>query len=111
MEEPHLTSGRFIRGERSSPIYLGEGKEMVDWVSIFVSVFIFALGGIVCVDHVFWLKEVCENNWKGKDLYMVCKCLDKAYDLIDRNVVWQILLVYGMNGHLVRVVQKFYQES
>ena len=37
--------------------------------------------------------------------------LEKAYDTIDRQVMWQMLRVYGLGGKLLKAVQSFYTDS
>ena len=37
--------------------------------------------------------------------------LEKAYDTIDRNGMWQMLRVYGVGGKLLKAVQRFYVDS
>ena len=36
--------------------------------------------------------------------------LEKAYDNIDRHVMWQMLRVYGVGGKLLKAVQSFYED-
>ena len=42
---------------------------------------------------------------------MVFMDLEKAYDKIDRNALWQGLRIYDVGGNLLRAVQSFYKES
>ena len=37
--------------------------------------------------------------------------LEKAYDTIDRNGIWQMLRVYAVVGKLLKAVQSFYVDS
>ena len=37
--------------------------------------------------------------------------LEKAYDTIDRNGMWQMLRVYGVGGKLLKEMQSFYVDS
>ena len=37
--------------------------------------------------------------------------LEKAYDMIVRHVMWQMLRVYGHKGKLLKAVQSFYLDS
>ena len=34
--------------------------------------------------------------------------LEKAYDTIDRHVMWQMLRVYGVGGKLLKAVESFH---
>lgn len=45
------------------------------------------------------------------DLYVVFLDLKKACDKVDRNLMWQILQIYGLVGELLRAVKTFYKES
>ena len=37
--------------------------------------------------------------------------LEKAYDMIVRHCMWQMLRVYGVGGKLLKAVQSFYVDS
>ena len=37
--------------------------------------------------------------------------LEKAYDTIDQHGMWQMLIVYGVGGKLLKAVQSFYVDS
>ena len=37
--------------------------------------------------------------------------LEKAYDMMDRHGMWQMLIVYGVGGKLLKAVQSFYKDS
>ena len=37
--------------------------------------------------------------------------LEKAYDTIDRNGMWQMLRMDGVGGKLLKAVQRFYADS
>ena len=40
---------------------------------------------------------------------MVCVDLEKAYDRVDREMLWQVLETYGVGGRLGRAVRSLYQ--
>ena len=44
-------------------------------------------------------------------LHIVSNILEKAYDIIDRHGMWQMLRVYGVVGKLLKAVQSFYVDS
>ena len=45
-----------------------------------------------CGDQVFVIKEMSEKCIaKGKNLYVIYMDLEKAYDRVDRNVMWRVL--------------------
>ncbi|MEL7520935.1 MAG: reverse transcriptase family protein, partial [Cyanobacteria bacterium J06553_1] len=65
-----------------------------------------------CVDQVFSLKQLSEKYiGKGKDLYVAYMDLEKAYDRIDRDAMWGVLQMYGINGNLLRAIQSLYADS
>ena len=41
---------------------------------------------------------------------MACMDLEKAYDGVDRNAMWRVLNMYGVNGMLVNAIRNFYGE-
>ena len=64
------------------------------------------------MDQVFAGRHVSEKylaNWKVVSwAYMD---LEKSYDTIDRNGMWQMLRVYGVGEKLMKAVQSFYVDS
>ena len=65
-----------------------------------------------CVDQVFTVKQLSEKYvGKGKDLFVAYMDLEKAYDRIDRDAMWRVLRMYGINGNLLRAIQSLYAES
>ena len=62
-----------------------------------------------CVDQVFVVRQVCEKYLaKGKDVYWAFMDLEKAYDRVDREAMWDVLRLYGVGGKLLRAVKSFY---
>ena len=65
-----------------------------------------------CVDQVFVMKQMSEKFVdKGRCLYVAYMDLEKAYDRIDREAMWHVLSIYGINGKLLKAVQSFYERS
>ena len=65
-----------------------------------------------CVDQVFVVKQLCEKfESKGKKMYVAYMDLEKAYDRIDREAMWRVLRMYGVDGKLLRGIKSFYDES
>ena len=61
---------------------------------------------------VFAVRQVCEKYLaNGKDVFWAFMDLEKAYDTIDRHVMWQMLIVYGVEGNLLNAVQSFHVDS
>ena len=42
---------------------------------------------------------------------MVCVNLEKAYDRIDRELLWRVLRTYGVKGELMRAVRSRYNNG
>ena len=42
---------------------------------------------------------------KGKDVYFAFLDLERAYDRVDRDAVWNALGLYGIGGRLLRGVK------
>ncbi len=42
-------------------------------------------------------------------MVMVCVDLEKAYDRVDRQMLWQVLESYGVGGRLGRAVRSLYE--
>ena len=65
-----------------------------------------------CVDQVFVVRQVCEKYLaKGKEVYWAFMDLEKAYDRVDREALWDVLQLYGVGGKLLRAVKSFYVGS
>ena len=57
---------------------------------------------------------MCEKYLaNGKDVFLAFMYLDleKAFDMIDRHGMWQMLRVYGVGEKLLKAVQSFYVDS
>lgn len=44
---------------------------------------------------------------KGYAGYMSCMNLDKAYDRIDKDALWRVLIIHGVVGKLLNEVRSF----
>ena len=65
-----------------------------------------------CVDQVFVKKQMSEKFVdKNKSLYVAYMDLEKAYDRVDREAIWRVLGMYGINGQLLKAVQSLYEKS
>ena len=65
-----------------------------------------------CVDQVFVVRQICEKYlMKGKEVFWAFMDLEKAYDRVDREGMWDILKVYGVGGRLFRAIKSFYNNS
>ena len=64
------------------------------------------------VDQLFVVRQLCEKFLaKGKDLVWTFMDLEKAYDRVDRDALWQVLRLYGVGGNLLKAVQSLYEDS
>ena len=60
-------------------------------------------------DQIFTLKQIFEKSWKfGKDLFGCFVDLEKAYDRVPRDKLWNVFQEYGVNGQLLRAIKSFY---
>ena len=65
-----------------------------------------------CTDQIFTVRQICEKCLgKGKDVYFAFLDLEKAYDRVDRDAMWNVLRVYGIGGRLLRGVKSLYVGS
>ena len=61
---------------------------------------------------IFAVRKICDKYLGvGREAYMAFMDLEKVYDGIDRNALWQVLRIYGIGGSLCKAVQSFYSES
>ena len=67
-----------------------------------------------CEDQIFTLKQIVEKARKKK-----CKCrvyvgfmdLEKAYDRVNREALWQVLRMYDVGGKLLNSIKNMYVNS
>ena len=63
-------------------------------------------------DQLFILQQVIEKTWEyARQVYIAFVDLEKAYDRVDRSLVWDVLREYGVDGHLVGAVASLYRGS
>ena len=60
----------------------------------------------VCVE-IYCRKVLVEK----KDVFITFMDLEKAYDRVDRDAMWRVLQMYGVNGCLIKAIKAFYVES
>ena len=64
-----------------------------------------------CTDQIFVVRQICEKYLgKGKNLSFAFLDLEKAYDRVDRDAVWNVLRLYE-TGRLLRGVKSLYVGS
>ena len=65
-----------------------------------------------CTDQIFVVRQLCEKYiGKGKDVYFAFLDLEKAYDRVDRDAMWNVLRLYGVGGKLLKAVKSLYTDS
>ena len=65
-----------------------------------------------CVDQIFIVRQICEKYLaNGKDVYFAFLDLEKAYDRVDRDAMWNVLRLYGIGGRLLQAVKSLYVGS
>ena len=68
--------------------------------------------GRSCSDQIFVLRQLCEKmKEKGKKVWIAFMDLEKAYDRVDREALWQVLRIYGIGGRVLRGIMSFYVEG
>ena len=63
-------------------------------------------------DQCFVVRQTCEKYLrKGKDVYFALLDLEKAYDRVDREAMWNMLRLYGVGGKLLKALKSLYLGS
>ena len=58
------------------------------------------------------MRQICEKYLaEGKDVYFAFMDLEKAYDRVDRDAMWNVLRLYGVGGKLLQAVKSLYVDS
>ena len=65
-----------------------------------------------CTDQIFIVRQICEKYLgKDKDVYLAFLDLEKAYDRVDTDAVWNVLRLNGIGGRLLRGVKSLHTGS
>ena len=65
-----------------------------------------------CGDQIFTIRQLSEKVLeKNKQMVIACIDLEKAYDKVSRDRLWQVLESYGIQGGLLRAIQSMYLGS
>lgn len=65
-----------------------------------------------CQDQIFCLRQTIEKLYeKNKDLYLCFIDLEKAFDRVPRQRLFEVLSEYGINGGLLEAVKSIYVDS
>ncbi|KAJ8012365.1 hypothetical protein DPEC_G00041950 [Dallia pectoralis] len=63
-------------------------------------------------DQLFTLARILEGAWEySHPVYMCFVDLEKAYDRVPRDLLWEVLREYGVRGSLLRAIQSLYAQS
>ena len=63
-------------------------------------------------DQLFTLARILEGAWEyAQPVYMCFVDLEKAYDRVPREILWEVLREYGVRGSLLRAIQSLYDQS
>ena len=66
----------------------------------------------MCVDHIFTLKQIGEKAKKKKcKMYVGFIDLEKAYDRVNRETLWQVLRMCDVGGKLLSGIKSMYVDS
>ena len=63
-------------------------------------------------DTLFTLARILEGAWEyAHPVYMCCVDLEKAYDRVPWEILWEVLREYGVRKSLLRAIQSLYVRS
>ncbi|KAK3535008.1 hypothetical protein QTP70_001967 [Hemibagrus guttatus] len=64
------------------------------------------------LDQLYTLHRVLEGSWKfAQPVHMCFVDLEKAFDRVPRDILWEVLWEYGVHGPLLRAVRSLYNRS
>jgi len=65
-----------------------------------------------CIDQIFAVRQIVEKTIeKDRVVYMAFVDLEKAYDNVNRQKLWNVLEEYGVRGRLLRAVEALYEDG
>ena len=66
-----------------------------------------------CTDHIAALRIIIEQctEWQLTPLYTNFIDFEKAFDSVDRNVIWQLMGHYGVPPKFIKLIQELYEAS
>ena len=64
-----------------------------------------------CIDHLSTLTNLAEHKIKSKkSLFVAFIDFSKAYDRINRHLLWSKLQLQGLNGHMLNILKAIYND-
>ena len=64
------------------------------------------------MDQIFALRQIVEKQLAvDKKVYTAFVDLEKAFDSVDRSMMWRVLEMYGVNKTLLNAIRAIYQNS
>jgi len=67
--------------------------------------------GSSTTDQIFALQQIIEKSWEfAKPIYSLFVDLEKAYDRVPRNILWNVLKEYGIQDQLLSAIQSLYKK-
>ena len=65
--------------------------------------------GALCMSQLFAVRLTCEKYpANGKCVFWALMDLKEAYDMIDLDVIWHMLKVYGVGANILKAADNFY---
>ena len=65
-----------------------------------------------CIDNVFTIKQTIEKRREfNLQIHIAFLDLEKAFDRVNRNQLWQILNARGIPYHLIEVITSLYKNT
>ena len=64
------------------------------------------------VDNIFILQQIIENaNKNGEVIYMAVLDIEKAFDTVNRSLLWEILNRLGCNKKIIKLIKALYKNT
>uniref|UniRef100_A0A7N8Y8H8 Reverse transcriptase domain-containing protein n=1 Tax=Mastacembelus armatus TaxID=205130 RepID=A0A7N8Y8H8_9TELE len=64
------------------------------------------------LDQLYTLSRVLEGSWEfSQPVHMCFVDLEKAFDRVPRDILWEVLQEYGVRGPLLRAIRSLYKRS